>query len=118
MKALRIAKNPYTSFALNVAYATGNCVIGFRLHSWWFITVGAYYTVLAATRFSVLEIKRRAGGDPDLELFAKRVTGVLLIVLSFCLIGVNILAAVRDRGTDFHEIVMITIALYVHLSMM
>ena len=42
------------------------------------------------------------------ELFAKRITGVLLVVLSFCIVGVTILSALKERGTAFHEIVMIT----------
>ena len=46
------------------------------------------------------------------ELFAKRITGVLLVVLSFCIVGVTILSALKERGTAFHEIVMITIATY------
>ena len=112
MKALNLVRNPYTSLAFNIAYALGNCIIGFSTHSWWFITVGAYYTVLAITRFSVLQVKRKASGSYDTELFARRITGVLLVVLSFCIIGVNIMSAVKDRGTVFHEIVMITIATY------
>ena len=112
MKTLRIAKNPYISLAFNFAYAVGNCAIGFITHSWWFITVGAYYTVLATTRFSVFKLGRKANVNADTELFAKRLTGILLIVLSFCLIGVNILSAIKERGTKFHEIVMIEIATY------
>ncbi len=112
MKALKIVKNHYTSLAFNVAYALGNCIMGFLIHSWWFITVGAYYTVLAITRFSVLIVKRKASGNYDIELFARRITGILLVVLSFCIVGVNIMSAVKDRGTAFHEIVMITIATY------
>lgn len=109
---LKLAKNPYISLIINVAYAVGNCTIGFITHSWWFITVGAYYTVLAITRFSVLQFKRKANGNYDAELFARRITGILLVVLSFCIIGVNIMSAVKDRGTAFPEIVMITIATY------
>jgi hypothetical protein len=112
MKALNLVRSPYTSLAFNAAYAFGNCMIGFLTHSWWFITVGAYYTVLAITRFSVLQVKRKASGDYDIELFARRITGILLVVLSFCIVGVNILSAIKDRGTAFHEIVMITIATY------
>lgn len=112
MRLLKIAKNPYTSLAVNVAYAVGNCVLGFHAHSWWFITVGAYYVVLTTTRISVLQIWRRAEGNYDTELFAKRITGILLVVLSLCIVGVNILSALKDRGTAFHEIVMITIATY------
>ena len=112
MKALNLVRSPYTSLAFNVAYALGNCMIGFLAHSWWFITVGAYYTVLAITRFSVLQVRRKASGNYDAELFARRITGTLLVVLSFCIVGVNILSAIKDRGTAFHEIVMITIATY------
>ena len=112
MNVLKIAKNPYTSLALNFAYAIGNCIIGFLVHSWWFITVGAYYTVLAATRFSVLQIRRKSGGNYETELFARRITGILLIALSFCIVGVTVLSALKERGTAFHEIVMIAIATY------
>ena len=112
MKALNFVRSPYTSLAFNVVYALGNCIIGFLTHSWWFITVGAYYTVLTVTRYSVLQIKRKAGGNYDTGLFARRITGILLVVLSFCIVGVNILSAVTERGTTFHEIIMIAIATY------
>lgn len=112
MKIVSLAKSPYTSLALNFSYGVGNCILGFLTHSWWFITVGAYYAVLTATRFSVLQIKRRAGGDYETELFARRITGILLVALSFCIVGVNILSALKERGTAFHEIVMIAIATY------
>ena len=112
MKALNLAKSPYTSLAINFVYALGNCMVGFLTYSWWFITVGAYYMVLTVTRFSVLQIRRKAGGKYDTEQFARRITGILLIVLSLCIVGVNILAALKERGTAFHEIVMITIATY------
>lgn len=112
MKALKIVKSPYISLAFNTAYAFGNCIIGFLNTSWWFITVGAYYTVLAITRFSVLRVKRKANGNYETEFFARKITGILLVVLSFCIVGVNVLSAVKERGTAFHEVVMITIATY------
>ncbi len=112
MKALRIVKSPYTSLSVNFVYAIGNCVIGFLSHSWWFITVGAYYAVLAMARFSVLQVKRKARGDHDTELFARRITGILLVMLSVCIVGVNILSALKERGTAYHESIMITIATY------
>lgn len=112
MKALQIVKSPYTSLAVNFIYAIGNCMMGFWSHSWWFITVGAYYAVLAVARFSVLQVQRKARGDYDTELFARRITGILLVVLSVCIVGVNILSALKERGTAFHEIIMIAIATY------
>lgn len=112
MRLVKIARNPYTSLAVNALYAVGNCVLGFLTHSWWFITVGAYYTMLAITRFFVLQIGRKAEGNYDTELFARKITGVLMVVLSFCIVGVNILSALKERGTAFHEIIMIAIATY------
>lgn len=112
MSIIKFAKNPYTSLCINAAYAIGNCALGFFAHSWWFITVGAYYAVLTAMRFSALQIRRKANGDYDTELFARRVTGILLVALSVCIVGVNILSAVKERGTAFHKIIMITIATY------
>lgn len=112
MNIRRIAGNPYTSLITNFAYAVYNCVIGLTAFSWWFITAGAYYTVLTAARFCILKIRQKAGGDPDLESFAGRVTGILLVMLSFCIVGVNVLSALEDRGTVYHEIIMITIAAF------
>lgn len=112
MNATRIIKSPHVRLLINILYAIGNCTIGFLAHSWWFITVGAYYVVLSITRFSVLQVKRKASGDCSIEFFARKITGVLLVVLSVCIIGINILSAIKDRGTAFHKIVMITIATY------
>lgn len=112
MKIVKTLKNPYVSLGLNFLYALGNCVLGFFTPSWWFITVGAYYAVLATTRFSVLQIKRKARGEGDIQRFAERLTGILLVALSLCTAGINVLSAVKDRGKVLHEIVMITIATY------
>ena len=112
MKCLKILKNPYTSLVVNFIYGIGNCILGFLTTSWWLITVGAYNTVLATTRFAVLQIRRKAKGNYDMELFAKRITGILLVLLSFCVMGVNVLSVLKERGTAFHEIIMITIATY------
>lgn len=110
MSVLKTAKSPYAGLVLNIAYALGNGVIGFWAHSWWFVTVSAYYAILATTRFCVLQIK--ADRNRETEIFARRITGFLLVVLSFCIVGVNVLSALKDRGTAFHEIIMITIATY------
>ena len=112
MKTLSFLRNPYLGLACNCLFAVGNCAVGFFVHSWWFITIGVYYAVLTVTRFSVLQIKRQSVNNPDLARFARRLTGILLLVLSWCLIGINILSALRDRGSVFHEILMIAIATY------
>ena len=98
----------YAGLFINLLFGVSYCVIGFLLHSWWFVTVGAYYIILATTRYWLLRINKSSKN----ELFVKRFTGIMLILISFVLIGVNILSAVKERGVVFHEILMITIATY------
>lgn len=45
-------------------------------------------------------------------MLVRRITGILLVVLSFCITGVTVLSVIEGRGTVFHEIVMITIDTY------
>ena len=115
MKALKFARNPYTSLVINFAYAIDNCMIGFLAHSWWFITVGAYYTVLAATRFSVLQIKRKANGNYGTELFAKRISNLLSVksIVTIACTAVFAYQAVTDSiSQDFMTIYAVIIAFY------
>ena len=108
----RYLRDPHTWLIVSIAYAAGNVALGLWSFSWWFITVGAYYAVVAVIRWAVLRIRRRANGDYTAEAFAKRVTGALLVGLSVCIAGMNVLSIVKDRGTNYHEIVMIAIAAY------
>lgn len=108
----KIIKLTLLNLFLNVCFAVYNTVLGFTTHSWWFITLGAYFGVLAVTRFALLKIKKKSAGDLALELFAKKFTGVMLIILSVVLCGTVILAAVRERGIFYGEIIMITISVY------
>ncbi len=112
MKIIKLLKSPNFSLAFNFVYAVLNCIIGFTTFSWWFVTLGAYYAVLAISRFSVLQVGRKSGGDISLENFAKKITGILAVVLSLCFAGIVTLSIVEKRGTVFHEIVMIAIATY------
>ncbi len=117
MKLIELGKNPYTSLSFNLVYAVSNCTFGLFFHSLWFLIVSAYYVILALTRFCVLQIKNKADGNTDLEFFAEKTTGILLVILSFCLIGINILCAIKDRGIVFHEIIMIAIATYTFIKL-
>lgn len=101
---------PYISLGLSMAFAVANLFLGFYTKSWWFITLGAYYVVLSVLRFANLQIKKH--GEASEIRFAHKVTGIMLMALSLCLGGTVVLSVVKDRGTKFHVIVMITIALY------
>ncbi len=107
MKTLSFLQLTYISFIINLIFAFYNCFLGFNSHSWWFITLGAYYIVLSVMRIAVLKMD-----NSKEERFVKKFSGIMFILLSLCLIGTVILSFVTDRGIKYHEIVMITIALY------
>lgn len=113
MKFFAILKSPYASMLINFCYGAANMVLGFSSYSLWFVAVGAYYGMLAVIRFCVLQM----GKKDSRELSARRVTGILLVILSCFFMGIHILSIIKERGTVFHEIVMITIATYTFYKM-
>ena len=93
------------SLIFNIAFATYHLVMGLTTSSWWLLTLGLYYLVLSIVRFVVLRSKSK-------ERFIAKFTGWMLIILSIPLAGIVILSVVRDRGHEYHMIVMIAMAAY------
>ncbi len=96
-------------FCINLLFAIYNCVLGFVSHSWWFITVGAYYVILSMMRVSVIAFSARNRKN---ETFVMRFSGCLLLALSVVLCGIVYMTVDKSAALRHHEIVMITIALY------
>ena len=101
----RIFKSALVSLAFNIAFGAYHIVFGVMERSWWLFTVGVYYVILSTARFAVIMTKRKGR-------FVTKFAGIMLMVLSVPLAGTVVLAVVTDRGTVFHEIVMISIAVY------
>ncbi len=93
------------SLIFNVAVGAYHLVYGIVSSSWWLLTLGSYYLILSSVRFAVLRTKSK-------ERFIIKFTGWMLMVLSIPLAGTVILSVVRDRGHEFHMIVMISMATY------
>ena len=101
----RTRKLALASLLFNMVYSAYHIIFGITTHSWWFFTIGIYYAILSIVRFVVLRHKGK-------KHFVIRFTGIMLMVLSLSLVGTVILAFVKDRGTEFHLIVMLAIAVY------
>lgn len=91
----------------NVLCAAGHIALGLTEPSAWFTTVGVYELAMGVARLVVL----LSGGRLEPQT-VDRFTGAMLMALSLPLMGVVILSTVRERGTVFQEILMISIALY------
>lgn len=105
MQMNKILKFALIGLAFNMAYSAYHIIFGIITHSWWLFTVGIYYVILSSVRFTVIQSKAK-------RHFTVRFTGIMLISLSLPLIGTVILSFIRDRGTAFHMIVMLAIAVY------
>ena len=101
----RSYKSTWFSLLFNLLFSGYHILFGVIEHSWWLFTLGIYYVILGAIRCAVVLTAR---SDRTIAVF----TGIMLMVLSMPLSGITVLAVVEDRGTVFHEIVMITIAVY------
>lgn len=101
----RTRKLALAGLLFNMVYSAYHIFFGITTHSWWLFTIGMYYVILSVVRFVVLRHK----GE---KRFIIRFTGMMLMALSLPLVGTVILAFVKDRGTEFHLIVMLAIAVY------
>lgn len=99
--------------AVNSAWGLGNAVLGIITHSVWLLTLSAYYIILAAMRFSVIlfELKRRNRELSD-STFIKTFSGYMLLMLDIILIASVFLTVKQGIGTEYHEIIMLSIATY------
>ncbi len=93
------------SLIFNVVFGAYHLIFGIVSGSWWILTLGTYYLILSIVRFAVL---RTEAEERNIAKF----TGWMLMVLSIPLAGTVILSVVRDRGHEYHMIVMIAMATY------
>lgn len=106
----RSTKIAWLSLFVNLAYGIYTGTLGICGRSWWFLSLAAYYIVLAVMRFAVLLSSRNEEGAT--ERFVVRFSGGMCLFLSVTLAGTTYLSLLDERGTQHHEIVMITMALY------
>lgn len=112
MNTERFYQSTWLGLLVNLAYAAVHAVLGILTQSWWLITLGAYSVVLGVMRLANMLIHRKAKGNWDEEHFARRFTGGMFLAMALCLVGTVILSYTDERGIVYHEIIMITMALY------
>ncbi len=102
------------AFAFNLLYALYHCALGIMNRSLWFITMCAFYGILAIMRLSAVLCERKNQDLPsnDTEKFVMKLSGILLAVLSFVLAVVSYISLSQNIATKHDKIIMITIATY------
>ena len=102
------------SFAINLLYAFYHGAVGVWNQSLWFLTMCAFYTVLGTMRFAAVlcGLKSSFSNSHKAEYFVMKLSGALLILLSFILTGVIYISLSQNIAVKYDEIMMITIATY------
>ena len=101
----------YGTFFYNSVYAVFTLFLGLWHSSSWYLSIAAYYILLAIMRFSLLYYSRsnKAGDDVISELKRFRFCGALLLLMTAALAGVTFYRTIENR--DFTHRGATTIAL-------
>ena len=74
------------SLAFNLIYAAFKLIVGGWYHSWWMISLGIYYGLLAVMRFHLVRKLEKENGAADWQAY--RHTAILLLVLTVIIGGI------------------------------
>lgn len=110
---MNIRNKTLQKFLFNLIFAIYNCVLGLITESWWFVAVGAYYVIISVMRFTVILF---SSGNKSCGSFVIRFSGVMLFLISIVLCGIVYMTLEKDVAVEYHEIVMITMALYAFIK--
>lgn len=96
-------------FIINLIFAVYNFVLGIASYSWWFVAISAYYIILSIMRIAVISFSAKNRKN---EQFIMKFTGIMIFILSIVLCGIVYMTIEQFGAVKYHEIAMITIALY------
>lgn len=115
----RIILSAIIGFTFNLFYALYHCILGIINLSLWFIAMCAFYAILAIMRFSAVLCAYRAYPKVlvSTEYFVMKLSGILLIPLSFVLTMVIYISLSQNIAIKYDTIIMITIATYTFYKM-
>ncbi len=107
---LNIFKTAFISLGINFAFGLYNGVLGALNRSYWFFALAIYFIVLGVMRFGIL-LNIRHSNDNNSK-FITRFTGGMLIFMGITMAGIVYMASADKIGGKYHQIIMITMALY------
>lgn len=104
----------YPSLCVNLLYAALKMLSGILYGSVWFISLAAYYALLAVMRFLLLYAarKRPDGADICAEYRPYRTCGVLLVPMTLALAVMVTFLVRRDGGYDYPGVLIYVMAMY------
>lgn len=111
---LRVNVSLYGSLIWNVAYAIFQLILGFYHKSFWFISMFAYYVMLAVIRFFLVKhtSKFKANEQTETEIKKYVVSGWLLLFINIALSVIVFFMVYLNKTFYHHMITTIALAAY------
>ena len=111
---LKINITLYGTFFYNSVYAVFTLFLGLWHSSTWYLSIAAYYILLAIMRFSLLYYSRsnKAGEDIAAELKRFRFCGALLIAMNTALGALTVYRTWENRDFTHHGITAAVLGLF------
>ena len=104
----------YPGFVINLLYAAIKMVSGILYSSVWFITLSAYYILLAVMRFLLLMSARKRSVTSGIaaEFRRYRLCGILLGVMTLALSGMILFIVRQEGGYNYPGFLIYVMAMY------
>lgn len=104
----------YCSLGINLLYVAANLFSGIWYRSVWFITLAAYYIILAVMRFLLVRFVNEIGIGKNQygEYRRSRLCAIILLTLNLTLSGVVVLVIKQNKGFEYAGILIYVMAMY------
>lgn len=117
-RAFRAKSSLYVSLLISLLYVGINLLSWHMMHSWWFMVLAVYYTIMAAMRFLLVRYVRVVAIGVCLldEWKRSRICAYILLLINISLSGAVLMILYQNRGYDYPGIMIYVMALYTFYS--
>jgi len=113
----------YSGLAVNMFYAVFKCATGAVFRSAWLWTIGIYYVMLSAIRFTLLRNVRLTDKKEHTlerkihEYKSARRCGIMMFALNIAMTGMTVQMIWRNRGYEYKGYIIYISAMYAFYSL-
>lgn len=99
------------SIVTNIIYAIFNFILGYEQKSYWFMTMGFYFLILAIMRIMVVAFVYKKTRFKSINQLLKN-SSICMFISAIIIVGIVVLTIKHSITKTYHMYVMLAIALY------
>ncbi len=117
-KVFRTKISLYLSLAISLLYVGINLWLWTFSHSWWFVVLAVYYTIMAVMRFLLVRYVRgnEIGTSILREWRVSRICACILLLVNLSLSSAVLMILYLDRGYEYTGMMIYVMAMYTFYS--